>query len=427
MAILTRFTAVVLATAAPIGSVHAFLPAPPRPSLAPARPTSNTFNTSGSGRTGTASLNMNKTKKGKRKGKGGGGGFGKQAPKVNIKTKRAPPHFHYTGGLRPHAQSPTRLVDPAAVLALPDYAIDGKPKTGGGARDIEIKSPEQIAKMRAAGRAAREVLDVAGALVKAGTTTDEIDAAVHAASIARGAYPSPLNYRKFPKSCCTSVNEVICHGIPDMRPLEDGDVINVDITVYLDGFHGDCSNMYVVGGREALDEAGQRLIQATYDCWVQSMELVKPGVNYNVIGKSIQEYITPRGYSTVRAFCGHGIGQTFHTAPNIYHYTINQPLDEMKPGHVFTIEPMICEGEADPYMWPDDWTATTVDGKRSAQFEHTLLVTEDGVEALTGKLEGSPLQFWEEESAIRKGIWLGTTDTARERAEELTQRKVASQ
>ena len=204
-----------------------------------------------------------------------------------------------------------------------------------------------------------------------------------------------------------------------MRPLEEGDIINIDITVYLDGYHGDCSSMYVVGGREALDEAGQRLIQTTYDCWVQSMELVKPGVNYNVIGKSIEKYVTSKGYSTVRSFCGHGIGQVFHTAPNIYHYTIHQPLDEMQPGYVFTIEPMINEGTAEPYHWPDDWTATTVDGKRSAQFEHTLLVTEDGVEALTGKIDSSPVQFWEEESEIRRGVWLGTSSAAKEKAAAL--------
>ena len=362
-------------------------------------------------------------KKVKRK---GGGGFGKKVTASNIKTKKSKsnPNFVYAGNLRPHDQSPTRIVDPDAVLAIPDYAIDGKPKTRGSAYDIEIKSPEDIVKMRAAGRAAREVLDIAGSIVKAGVTTDDIDAAVHSACVERGAYPSPLNYRNFPKSCCTSVNEVICHGIPDMRQLEDGDIVNIDITVFLDGFHGDCSEMYVVGGRDALDENGQKLIQTTYDCWVQSMELVKEGVNYNTIGRSIQEHITPKGYSTVRAFCGHGIGRTFHTAPNIYHYTVNQPLGEMKPGHVFTIEPMICEGLSDPYMWPDDWTATTVDGKRSAQFEHTLLVTDDGVEALTGKLESSPLQFWEAESTIRKGIWLGTSVSARERAEDVNKSKL---
>ena len=368
-------------------------------------------------------LSMNKRAK-----RGGGAGFGKKVITNNIKTKKSKPSsssFTYAGSIRPHDQSPTRIVDPNTVLSIPDYAIDGMPKKKGSS-DIEIKTSEDIVKMRAAGKAAREVLDIAGSIVKAGVKTDEIDAAVHAACIERKAYPSPLNYRKFPKSCCTSVNEVICHGIPDMRPLEDGDIINIDITVYLDGYHGDCSEMFVVGGYDALDEKGRELIQTTYDCWVQSMNLVKPGTNYNAIGKSIQEHVNAKGFSTVRSFCGHGIGQVFHTAPNIYHYTVNQPLEEMKPGHVFTIEPMICEGSESPYMWPDDWTATTVDGGRSAQFEHTLLVTEDGVEALTGKLDTSPIQWWEEASSIQKGIWLGTSESARTRAEELNNSKMAT-
>jgi methionyl aminopeptidase len=368
-------------------------------------------------------------------GGGGGGGFGKKVTtNINIRTKSSSSssydNFVYAGSIRPHDVSPTRIVDPATVLTLPDYAIDGIPKKGkssSSSSGIEIKSPEDIMKMRAAGKVARQVLDIAGALVTSsssqsggrGITTDDIDAAVHAACIERQAYPSPLNYRKFPKSCCTSVNEVICHGIPDSRTLQYGDIINCDITVYLDGYHGDCSEMFVVGGKEALDDAGRKLIQTTYDCWIQSMELVKPGVNYNVIGRCIEEYIVPRGYSTVKQFCGHGIGQVFHMSPNIYHYTVNQPLDTIQAGHVFTIEPMICEGLGEPYMWKDDWTATTVDGKRSAQFEHTLLVTPDGVEALTGKLEGSPVQFWEEESEVHKGVWLGTSVDARRRAKEL--------
>ncbi|KAL7440514.1 hypothetical protein ACHAXH_009290 [Discostella pseudostelligera] len=335
---------------------------------------------------------------------GGRGGFGKKvATNINIRTKSRPDNnnFFYAGSIRPHDISPSRIVDPATVLSLPDYAIDGVPKQKSPPGRIEIKSPEDITKMRAAGKVARQVLDIAGALVASqpGITTDAIDAAVHAACIERQAYPSPLNYRKFPKSCCTSVNEVICHGIPDARPLQYGDIVNIDITCYLDGYHGDCSEMFVVGGKEALDDAGRKLLQTTYDCWVQSMELVKPGVNYNVIGRCIEEYIVPRGYSTVKSFCGHGIGKIFHMSPNIYHYTVNQQLDTIEAGHVFTIEPMICEGLSDPYMWQDDWTATTADGKRSAQFEHTLLVTPDGVEALTGKLEDSPIQFWEEESA----------------------------
>jgi methionyl aminopeptidase len=372
------------------------------------------------------------------------GGFGKKVTtnNINVRTKTSSSsrprnnennntnNFVYAGTIRPHEQSPMRIVDPGTVVSLPDYATDGIPKKRNASSSgiIEIKSPQDILKMRAAGKVARQVLDIAGSLIASSQpagciiTTDEIDAVVHAACIERRAYPSPLNYRKFPKSCCTSVNEVICHGIPDSRPLQYGDIINIDITCYLDGYHGDCSEMFVVGGKEALDDDGKKLLQTTYDCWIKSMELVKPGVNYNVIGRCIEEYIVPRGYSTVKSFCGHGIGQVFHMAPNIYHYTVNQPLDTIQAGHVFTIEPMICEGLGDPYMWQDNWTATTVDGKRSAQFEHTLLVTPDGVEALTGKLEGSPLQFWEEESSVRKGFWLGTSADARRRADELNGR-----
>jgi len=256
--------------------------------------------------TTTSSLFMNKKSKSKRR-SSGGGGFGKKATAINIKTKKATnPDFTYAGSIRPFPQSPTRIVDPAAVLSIPDYAIDGVPKKRGTPYEIEIKTPEEINKMRASGRCAREVLDIAGSIVKAGVTTDEIDAAVHAACVERGAYPSPLNYRNFPKSCCTSVNEVICHGIPDKRPLEDGDIINIDITVYLDGYHGDCSEMFVVGGKDALDEKGRKLIQTTYDCWLLAMELVKPGVNYNAIGKTIEDHVKAEGFSTVRSFCGHG-------------------------------------------------------------------------------------------------------------------------
>jgi methionyl aminopeptidase len=283
---------------------------------------------------------------------------------------------------------------------------------------IEVKTPEEIEKMKVSGRIARQVLDIAGQAVRVGMTTDEIDELVHEETLKRGAYPSPLNYHGFPKSCCTSVNEVICHGIPDDRPLQNGDIINIDITCYKDGYHGDCSEMFVVG---KCDEAALQLLQTTYDCWIQACEFVKPGRDYKDIGAIIEDYIVPKGYSTVRNFCGHGIGSVFHTNPNIYHYRNNEPNGQMAPGHTFTIEPMICEGSAKPLTWPDEWTATTIDGKRSAQFEHTLLVTKNGVEALTGKLETSPLQVWERNSKIHKGFWLGNTPEARERAEKLTE------
>lgn len=240
-----------------------------------------------------------------------------------------------------------------------------------------------------------------------------------------GAYPSPLNYHGFPKSCCTSVNECICHGIPDDRPLQEGDIINIDITVYLNGYHGDCSEMFYVG-ENSPDDKTKDLLQTTYDCWIQACNFVRPGKDYKDIGAIIEDYIEPRGYSTVRNFCGHGIGSVFHTNPNILHYRNNEPNGQMAAGHTFTIEPMICEGNAKPLSWPDNWTATTSDGKRSAQFEHTLLVTNDGVEALTGKTESSPLQFWERESEFHKGIWLGTSAAAKKRMEDINAKLLAS-
>lgn len=326
--------------------------------------------------------------------------------------------FPYAGSIRPGKQSPQRVVLEEGVVK-PDYWQDGMPKNKSQMLPwvVEVKTSEEIIKMRAAGKVAREVLDIAGRAVRAGITTDEIDTLVHEETIKRGAYPSPLNYHGFPKSCCTSVNEVICHGIPDDRALKEGDLINLDITCYLDGYHGDCSEMFVAG---EPDEAAKKLLQTTYDCWISAMNFVKPGNDYKDIGAIIEDYVVARGFTTVKNFCGHGIGSVFHTNPNILHYRNNEPNGQMAPGHTFTIEPMICEGTARALTWPDEWTATTADGKRSAQFEHTLLITPTGVEALTGKLEGSPLQFWEKESKIHQGYWLGNTPDAMERAATLS-------
>lgn len=370
---------------------------------------------------------------------GGGGGFGSKAaapPKTAAAKPKPKPKpkikenglaemmrqakmstFRYTGGIRPGKQSPTREVPETVqegalagkAIAFPTYAADGKPKNPPAALPwvIEVKTPEEIVLMRAAGRAARQVLDAAGRCVQVGVTTDEIDAVAHREALVRGCYPSPLNYHGFPKSCCTSVNEIICHGIPDDRPLQDGDIVNVDITVYLDGYHGDCSEMFVVG--ETLDPVHRRLIQATYDCWVESLNFVRPGRAYKDIGGVIEDRVVRDGFTSVKNFCGHGIGSVFHTSPNILHFKNNEPNGVMAPGHTFTIEPMICERGARSVTWPDAWTAATVDGGRTAQFEHTLLVTEDGVVPLTGKIPGeSPVQFWEEESDVHQGLWLGT-------------------
>ena len=328
--------------------------------------------------------------------------------------------FPYAGSIRPGRQTPQRVVVPSSPqMAVPDYATDGIPKKKGQSLlpwIIDVKTPEEIQKMKAAGRLARQILDLGGRLVQPGVTTDEIDEAVHRAIVDAGAYPSPLNYHGFPKSCCTSVNEVICHGIPDDRKLQDGDVINLDITVYLDGYHGDCSEMFVAG---TPDDKARHLLQVTYDCWIQACQYVQPGRDYKDLGGIIEDYITPHSLSTVRNFCGHGIGSVFHTTPNILHYRNNEPNGQMAVGHTFTIEPMICERSSKVLSWPDDWTATTVDGGRSAQFEHTLLVTEDGVEALTAKTENSPLQFWEQESKVHQGFFLGTSKEARKREEAL--------
>ncbi|KAF3975645.1 hypothetical protein CMV_001124, partial [Castanea mollissima] len=190
-------------------------------------------------------------------------------------------------------------------------------------------------------------------------------------------YPSPLNYHSFPKSCCTSVNEVICHGIPDARKLEDGDIVNVDVSVYYKGVHGDLNETYFVGN---VDEESRRLVQCTYESLEKAIAIVKPGVRFREIGEVINRHTTMSGFSVVKSYCGHGIGELFHCAPNIPHYGRNKAVGVMKAGQTFTIEPMINAGVWRDRMWPDGWTAVTADGKRSAQFEHTLLVTETGVE-----------------------------------------------
>ena len=227
---------------------------------------------------------------------------------------------------------------------------------------------------------ARDVLDEVLAAVKPGVTTEELDRVCHEATIARGAYPSPLNYGAFPKSLCTSVNEVICHGIPDDRPLEDGDIVNCDVTVYVDGVHGDTSETVFVGEVDALS---RKLVQVTYECMMLGIEAVKPGRRVSVIGQAITAHARQHGFSVVRDFSGHGIGEHFHMAPNILHFFERRATKVIEPGMTFTVEPMINVGTHRGRVLADNWTAMTTDGKRSAQFEHTLLVHDDGVEILT--------------------------------------------
>eukprot|EP00033_Pygsuia_biforma_P001919 GCRY01002140.1.p1 GENE.GCRY01002140.1~~GCRY01002140.1.p1 ORF type:complete len:433 (-),score=66.32 GCRY01002140.1:121-1281(-) len=290
---------------------------------------------------------------------------------------------NYKGSLRPSQVSPMRYVPPQ--IQRPDYADEGLPISEMNVREfsIPVYSKEEIEGVRLASKLAREVLDVAGAMIRPGVTTEEIDRAVHFASIDRNCYPSPLNYHNFPKSVCTSINEVICHGIPDARPLQDGDIVNIDVTVYHKGFHGDLSETYFVG--DNISEDSRHLVKSTYECLDLAIKAVKPGVRYRDLGDIIGKHASRNHLQVVRTYTGHGIGRLFHTAPTILHYAHNEARGVMKPGHIFTIEPMINQGNPKVFHWSDNWTATTTDGKRSAQFEHTLLVTEKGVEVLTAR------------------------------------------
>eukprot|EP00741_Cyanophora_paradoxa_P011257 tig00020554_g10876.t1 len=246
-------------------------------------------------------------------------------------------------------------------------------------RGIEIKSAEAIAKMRRSGRLAAEILQFAGSLVKPGVTTDDIDRAVHAMCVLNGAYPSPLNYDGFPKSVCTSVNEVVCHGIPDSRKLVDGDICNIDVTVYLDGYHGDTNATFFCG---EADEASRRLVETTHKCLHSAIAACRPGVPLNKIGEVISDIAAEAGYGIVEEYCGHGIGSEFHCDPSVFHCK-NEDRTKMKAGMTFTIEPMVNEGGKGTALWDDRWTVVTRDGGRSAQFEHTILITEDGADILT--------------------------------------------
>lgn len=277
--------------------------------------------------------------------------------------------------VRPGRQSPTRAVPDSIVR--PDYALTGQP---GPWSDPLVKSPEVIERMRRAGRAAAEVLALVGARVAPGVTTDELDALAHEECIARGGYPSPLNYHGFPKSLCTSVNEVICHGIPDDRPLADGDIVNLDVTIYLDGVHGDTNATFLVGD---VDEESRRLVEVTRQCLERGIDAVRPDRPVSDIGAAIEAHAHAHGYGVVRAFVGHGVGEQFHGPPQVPHHHDPAATTVIRPGMTFTIEPMITLGTWRHVMWDDGWTAVTADRRRTAQFEHTLLVGDAGAEILT--------------------------------------------
>lgn len=251
--------------------------------------------------------------------------------------------------------------------------------------DIIIKNAQDIEKMRISGRLAAQTLEMIGEHVKEGVTTDELNSICHDYIVNElDAIPAPLNYNGFPKSICTSVNHVICHGIPGPRKLKDGDIINIDVTVLKDGYHGDTSKMFVIGKPSIL---ANRLINITQECLYMGIELVKPGVHLGDIGAAIQQHAEKNRFSVVREYCGHGIGQIFHEAPNVLHYGTPGTREILKPGMIFTIEPMINAGKRHVKLLPDAWTVVTKDHSLSAQWEHTILVTDTGYEVLTKRSE----------------------------------------
>ncbi|MBA4083896.1 MAG: type I methionyl aminopeptidase [Kytococcus sp.] len=276
----------------------------------------------------------------------------------------------------PGAVSPRRPV-PAAITR-PEYVDRPAPEPWSGS---EIKDPETIERMRHASRVAAQALAAAGAAVAPGVTTEEVDRVGHEFLLDHGAYPSTLGYRGFPKSLCTSVNEVVCHGIPDSRPLEDGDLVNIDITAYVGGVHGDTNATFFAG---EPDEESRLLVERTHEAMMRGIRAALPGRQVNVIGRVIEKYAERFGYGVVRDYTGHGIGSAFHSGLVIPHYDAAPQYDTViEPGMTFTIEPMLNLGTPDWELWDDGWTVVTRDRRRSAQFEHTILVTDSGNEILT--------------------------------------------
>jgi methionyl aminopeptidase len=276
--------------------------------------------------------------------------------------------------LHPGRLSPPRQVPPSIVR--PEYVGKKRPRLG----EPDVKDAETIARMREAGKLAARALEEVGRAVEPGVTTDYLDQVGHDFIIAHGAYPSPLGYRGYPKSLCTSLNEVICHGIPDDTIVRDGDIVNVDITAFIGGVHGDTNATFLAGN---VDEESRLLVERTHEAMMRGIRAVAPGRPLNAIGRVIESYARRFGYGVVRDFTGHGIGKTFHSGLIVAHYDDPDNRVIMEPGMTFTIEPMLTLGTIDYDIWPDGWTAVTKDRRRTAQFEHTILVTEDGHEILT--------------------------------------------
>ncbi|KAH3781816.1 methionine aminopeptidase 1D, mitochondrial-like [Dreissena polymorpha] len=278
----------------------------------------------------------------------------------------------------PGRVSPARLVPDHIVK--PSYAMTGElPER---LLEPEIKTASEISGLRTSCRLAGKILNTVGKSIKVGMTTDAIDGIVHEECIKNNAYPSPLTYKGFPKSVCTSVNNVACHGIPDDRPLENGDIVNVDVSVYLCGYHGDTSETFAVG---KVDKAGQQLLRVGRECLAIGIDVCRPGARFCDIGIAISEHAHAAGFTVIPQIIGHGIGTYFHGPPDIFHvdYITKETEEVMRPGMTFTIEPVICEGSERYKVLADGWTLVTLDNSRSCQFEHTVLITDTGVNILT--------------------------------------------
>jgi methionyl aminopeptidase len=264
-----------------------------------------------------------------------------------------------------------------AYIQRPEYVGKKRPKEWRGSH---VQTPETIERMRVAGRLAAQATQLAGEYCKPGVTTDDIDKVVHEFLCDHGAYPSTLGYKGFPKSCCTSLNEVICHGIPDSTVIEDGDIVNIDVTAYIGGVHGDTNATFLAGD---VAEDDRLLVERTREATMRAIKAVRPGRELNVVGRVIESYAKRFGYGVVRDFTGHGIGRSFHSGLVVLHYDEPSVHTVLEPGMTFTIEPMITLGTIDYDIWPDEWTVVTKDRAHTAQFEHTVLVTADGAEILT--------------------------------------------
>jgi methionyl aminopeptidase len=280
-----------------------------------------------------------------------------------------------TTAIAPAAISPRR--DVPASIPRPEYVDRPAPAPFTGS---EVKDAETIERIRVACRLAAQARELVGSHVAPGVTTDELDRIGHEFLCDHGAYPSTLGYKAFPKSLCSSVNEVVCHGIPDARVIEDGDIVNIDITAFINGVHGDTNATFLAGD---VAEETRLLVERTREALDRAIKAVRPGRRVNVIGRVIESYARRFDYGVVREFTGHGIGTAFHSGLVIPHYDDPHFDDEMRAGMTFTIEPMLNLGTHEWVMWDDGWTVVTADGRPSAQFEHTLLVTADGAEVLT--------------------------------------------